>query len=134
MSIPTGRSNTFVVQDVLIFDGKHFTENDYVVVTMGRSKSWARERRSYQQTLTHIANPAALLYLDSSMRMFMPSEAMSTQSSSPSDSESLRFSICIMRPRITFACKRFGLDKRLLVLVILEFYADLFMTPSLARG
>lgn len=36
MSIPTGRPNTFVVQDVLIFDGKHFTENGYVLVTNGK--------------------------------------------------------------------------------------------------
>lgn len=36
MSSPTGRSNTFVVQGVLIFDGKEFTENGFVVVTNGR--------------------------------------------------------------------------------------------------
>lgn len=36
MSSATGRSNTFVVQDVIIFDGKAFTENGFVVVTNGK--------------------------------------------------------------------------------------------------
>lgn len=36
MSVLTSRSNTFVVQDVLMFDGKDFTENGFVVVTNGR--------------------------------------------------------------------------------------------------
>lgn len=36
MSDHTAPPNTFVVQDVLIFDGKDFTENGYVVVTNGK--------------------------------------------------------------------------------------------------
>lgn len=36
MSVPTGQENTFVVQDVLIFDGKDFTENGHVVVKNGK--------------------------------------------------------------------------------------------------
>lgn len=36
MSVPTGQPNTFVVQDVLIFDGKEFTENGHVVVKNGK--------------------------------------------------------------------------------------------------
>ncbi|KAI3401098.1 hypothetical protein diail_243 [Diaporthe ilicicola] len=39
MVTPEGRSNTFVVQDVLIFDGKHFNEQGHVVVTNGKIES-----------------------------------------------------------------------------------------------
>lgn len=36
MTVPTDRSDTFVIQDVLVFDGKNFIENGYVVVTDGK--------------------------------------------------------------------------------------------------
>lgn len=36
MSVSTSESNTFVIQDVLIFDGKEFTENGFVVVSNGK--------------------------------------------------------------------------------------------------
>ncbi|KAK2608025.1 hypothetical protein N8I77_006662 [Diaporthe amygdali] len=38
MSILRGTSDTFVIQDVLIFDGKNFIEKGYVVVTNGKIK------------------------------------------------------------------------------------------------
>lgn len=36
MSVSTSESNTFLIQDVLIFDGKEFIENGFVVVSNGK--------------------------------------------------------------------------------------------------
>ncbi|KAL1873940.1 hypothetical protein Daus18300_003813 [Diaporthe australafricana] len=36
MSVPKSKSSNFVIRDVLIFDGKEFIENGYVVVTNGK--------------------------------------------------------------------------------------------------
>lgn len=36
MSVAIGQSNTFIVEDVLIFDGKRFTENGHIIVSNGK--------------------------------------------------------------------------------------------------
>ncbi|KAG8162231.1 hypothetical protein KVR01_007996 [Diaporthe batatas] len=36
MSVAIGQSNAFVIEDVLIFDGKHFTENGHIIVSNGK--------------------------------------------------------------------------------------------------
>ncbi|KAK7736384.1 hypothetical protein SLS63_003362 [Diaporthe eres] len=57
MSSPTGQSNTFVVQDVIIFDGKEFTENGFIVVTNGRIERLGPGKATVAKDTTTYSKP-----------------------------------------------------------------------------